>query len=122
MWVESDQLLPSGESLARQFIYGQRYFASRFGAPCRVFWLPDSFGYNSAAPQLARLAGLDFFFTQKTSWSQFNEFPNTSFRWQGQDKTQIAVHLCPQNTVRSLSILLWILSVIGAVERASESS
>ncbi|GAA5834834.1 hypothetical protein JCM9279_007122 [Rhodotorula babjevae] len=98
MWVESDQLLPSGESLARQFIYGQRYFASRFGAPCRVFWLPDSFGYNSAAPQLARLAGLDFFFTQKTSWSQFNEFPNTSFRWQGQDKTQIAVHLCPQNT------------------------
>ncbi|GAA6052494.1 hypothetical protein JCM3770_003794 [Rhodotorula araucariae] len=98
MWVESDQLLPSGESLARQFIYGQRYFASRFGAPCRVFWLPDSFGYNAAAPQLARLAGLDFFFTQKTSWSQFNEFPNTSFRWQGQDKTQIVVHLCPQNT------------------------
>ncbi|BGP38279.1 Glycoside hydrolase, 38 vacuolar alpha mannosidase [Rhodotorula kratochvilovae] len=98
MWVESDQLLPSGESLARQFIYGQRYFASRFGAPCRVFWLPDSFGYSAAAPQLARLAGLDFFFTQKTSWSQFNEFPNTSFRWQGQDKTQIAVHLCPQNT------------------------
>lgn len=99
MWVESDQLLPSGESLARQFIYGQRYFKSRFGSYCRTFWLPDSFGYNAAAPQIARLAGLDFFFTQKTSWSQFNEFPNTSFRWEGQDKTQILVHLCPQNTV-----------------------
>ncbi|GAA5998647.1 alpha-mannosidase [Rhodotorula paludigena] len=98
MWVESDQLLPSGESLARQFIYGQRYFKSRFGSYCRTFWLPDSFGYNAAAPQIARLAGLDFFFTQKTSWSQFNEFPNTSFRWEGQDKTQILVHLCPQNT------------------------
>lgn len=65
MWVESDQLLPSGESLARQFLYGQRYFKSRFGEYCRVFWLPDSFGYNSAAPQIARLAGLDYFFTQK---------------------------------------------------------
>jgi alpha-mannosidase len=66
MWVESDQLLPSGESLARQFLYGQRYFKSRFGQYCRVFWLPDSFGYNSASPQIARLAGLDFFFTQKS--------------------------------------------------------
>ncbi|TKA51106.1 hypothetical protein B0A53_05892 [Rhodotorula sp. CCFEE 5036] len=98
MWVESDQLLPSGESLARQFLYGQRYFKSRFGQYCRVFWLPDSFGYNSASPQIARLAGLDFFFTQKLSWSQFNDFPHTTFRWQGQDQTQIVVHMCPQNT------------------------
>ncbi|GAA6045569.1 hypothetical protein NBRC10513_004988 [Rhodotorula toruloides] len=98
MWVESDQLLPSGESLARQFLYGQRYFHSRFGQYCKTWWLPDSFGYNSASPQIARLAGLEFFFTQKLSWSQFNEFPNTSFRWQGQDKTQMVVHMCPQNT------------------------
>ncbi|BGP14223.1 hypothetical protein JCM10213_005885 [Rhodosporidiobolus nylandii] len=98
MWVESDQLLPSGESLARQLLYGQRYFISRFGKPSRTFWLPDSFGYNAAIPQLARLAGMDFFFTQKTSWSQFNEFPLTSFRWQGQDKSQVVVHLCPYNT------------------------
>ncbi|BGP23098.1 Glycoside hydrolase, 38 vacuolar alpha mannosidase [Rhodotorula toruloides] len=98
MWVESDQLLPSGESLARQFLYGQRYFHSRFGQYCKTWWLPDSFGYNSASPQIARLAGLEFFFTQKLSWSQFNEFPNTSFRWQGQDNTQMVVHMCPQNT------------------------
>jgi alpha-mannosidase len=70
MWVESDQLLPSGESLARQFLYGQRYFHSRFGQYCKTWWLPDSFGYNSASPQIARLAGLEFFFTQKLSWSR----------------------------------------------------
>ncbi|GAA5913613.1 hypothetical protein JCM6882_001702 [Rhodosporidiobolus microsporus] len=98
MWVESDQLLPSGESLTRQLLYGQRYFLSRFGSVSRTFWLPDSFGYNSAVPQLARQAGMDFFFTQKTSWSQFNEFPLTSFMWQGQDKSQVLVHLCPYNT------------------------
>ncbi|GAA6008699.1 hypothetical protein JCM10207_001690 [Rhodosporidiobolus poonsookiae] len=98
MWVESDQLLPSGESLVRQLLFGQRYFLSRFGKISRTFWLPDSFGYNAAIPQLARLAGMDFFFTQKTSWNQFNEFPLTSFRWQGQDKSQVVVHLCPYNT------------------------
>ncbi|GAA5976513.1 hypothetical protein JCM11641_001325 [Rhodosporidiobolus odoratus] len=98
MWVESDQLLPTGESLVRQLLYGQRYFKSRFGKISRTFWLPDSFGYNAAIPQLARLAGMDFFFTQKTSWNQYNEFPLTSFRWQGQDKSQILVHLCPYNT------------------------
>lgn len=30
--------------------------------------LPDSFGYNGAMPQLLRLAGMDYFFTQKLSW------------------------------------------------------
>lgn len=99
MWVESDQLLPSGESLVRQLLFGQRYFKSRFGSYCRTFWLPDSFGYNAQIPQLARLAGCDFFFTQKISWNQFNDFPLTSFRWKGQDGTQIVCHFCPQNTV-----------------------
>ncbi|GAA5820018.1 hypothetical protein JCM10212_006157 [Sporobolomyces blumeae] len=98
MWVESDQLLPSGEALVRQLVFGQRYFESRFGAYCRTFWLPDSFGYNAQIPQLARLAGCDYFFTQKISWNQFNEFPLTSFRWKGQDGTQIVCHFCPQNT------------------------
>mgnify|MGYP003929244681 CR=1 FL=1 len=26
MWVESDTVMPSGESLVRQFLYGQRFF------------------------------------------------------------------------------------------------
>ena len=101
MWVESDQLLPSGEALVRQLLFGQRFFKSRFGSYCRTFWLPDSFGYNAQIPQLARLAGCDYFFTQKISWNQFNDFPLTSFRWKGQDGTQIVCHFCPQNTVRS---------------------
>ena len=41
-WVEMDVNMPSGESLCRQFLYGQRYFESRFGSKCRVFVLPDT--------------------------------------------------------------------------------
>ncbi|KAG6879102.1 hypothetical protein C0992_005185 [Termitomyces sp. T32_za158] len=56
-WVENDANMPSGEALVRQFLFGQRYFASRFGVRCRTAWLPDSFGVTGALPQLVRGAG-----------------------------------------------------------------
>ena len=67
-WVENDSNMPSGEALARQFIFGQRYFESRFGSRCDTAWLPDSFGLTGALPQLIRQAGMKYFFTQKLSW------------------------------------------------------
>merc|ERR1712000_716095 len=36
-WVEHDTNMPSGESLVRQFFYGQRLFEREFGARCRTF-------------------------------------------------------------------------------------
>lgn len=66
-WLEHDCLLPSGESLCRQYMYGQRYFRRKFGVQCREAWLPDTFGYASQLPQILRLAGIDYFFTQKVS-------------------------------------------------------
>lgn len=74
-WVEMDTNLPSGESLCRQFLFGQRYFEKQFGKRCKVFWLPDTFGYSSQLPQLSRLADMRFFFTQKLSWNNINDFP-----------------------------------------------
>ena len=68
-WVENDANMPSGEALARQFIYGQRFFQSRFGIRCNTAWLPDSFGLSGGLPQIIREAGMDRFFTQKLSWN-----------------------------------------------------
>jgi alpha-mannosidase len=59
-WVEMDTNLPSGESLVRQFLYGQRFFESRFGSRCRVFVLPDTFGYSSQLPQIGAYLPLVF--------------------------------------------------------------
>ena len=69
-WLEHDCLIPSGESLCRQYLYGQRYFERQFGKRCREAWLPDTFGYASQLPQILRLAGIDFFFTQKVREEQ----------------------------------------------------
>ena len=97
-WVEHDTNLPSGESLVRQFLYGQRYFESRFGNRCTTFWLPDTFGYSSQIPQLCRLAGMTRFFTQKLSWNNINNFPHTTFNWVALDGSQVICHMPPSET------------------------
>lgn len=57
MWVESDNMLPTGESLIRQITFGMRYFREHLGVEPKGLWLPDSFGYCGAWPQIARRAG-----------------------------------------------------------------
>ncbi|KAH6646420.1 glycosyl hydrolase family 38 domain-containing protein [Truncatella angustata] len=97
-WVEHDTNMPSGESLVRQFVYGQRFFQSRFGARSKTFWLPDTFGYSSQLPQLCRLAGMDRFLTQKLSWNNINNFPHTTFNWVSLDGSQVICHMPPSET------------------------
>ncbi|KAI8318233.1 hypothetical protein GQ54DRAFT_300614 [Martensiomyces pterosporus] len=97
-WVEMDCNLPSGESLARQFLLGQRFYQEHFGERSKVFWLPDTFGYSSQLPQIVRLSGAQYFFTQKLSWNNINKFPNTTFRWIGLDGSHVLTHMAPSET------------------------
>ena len=98
MWVEADMNLPSGESLVRQMVYGQRYFESRFGARCKEVWIPDVFGYPASLPQIFAAGGCDRFVTQKLSWNKQNRFPHSTFQWQGIDGTRVLTHFPPVDT------------------------
>ncbi|MHB9854885.1 alpha-mannosidase [Streptomyces krungchingensis] len=98
MWVEADGNLPGGEALARQLVHGKRFFIEHFGVETKGVWLPDSFGYNAAYPQLAKLAGNEWFLTQKISWNQTNKFPHHTFWWEGIDGTRIFTHFPPVDT------------------------
>ncbi len=98
MWVEADMNLPSGESLVRQMVYGQRYFETRFGARCKDVWIPDVFGYPASLPQIFAAGGCDRFVTQKLSWNKQNRFPHSTFQWQGLDGTQVLTHFPPVDT------------------------
>ncbi|RYV50461.1 alpha-mannosidase [Pengzhenrongella frigida] len=98
MWVESDTNIPSGESLVRQFTFGQRFFAEEFGVQCEEVWLPDSFGYSGALPQIAVGAGARWFFTQKLSWNRVNRMPHNTFRWEGHDGSTLFAHMPPIET------------------------
>jgi len=91
-WVESDLNVPSGESLVRQGLYGQRYFERRFGFRSRVAWTPDCFGYPWTIPQILKGSGLDYFVTQKIRWNDSTEFPYNAFYWQGPDGSRVLTY------------------------------
>ncbi len=97
-YVEPDCNLPSGESLCRQFLFGQRYFESRFGRRCTEFWNPDVFGYAGQLPQIMHLAGIDKFLTQKLSWNRFTSPPHHTFYWESPDGSRVLTHFPPADT------------------------
>jgi alpha-mannosidase len=101
MWVESDTNMPGSEALARQFTFGKRFFRDELGVDTQEVWLPDSFGYSAALPQLVRLSGSRWFLTQKISWSQVNQFPHHTFWWEGLDGTRVFTHFPPVDTYNS---------------------
>ncbi len=92
MWVEPDCNLISGESWARQLLYGKRYFKEKFGVDVKIGWNPDSFGYNWNMPQFYRDAGIDAFITQKIGWNDTNMFPYRLFWWQAPDGTRLLTY------------------------------
>ncbi len=96
MWVEADCNIISGESMVRQFVHGKNFYMDEFGFDVKNLWLPDVFGYSANLPQIMKRSGVDFFLTQKLSWSQFNEHPFDSFNWQGIDGSQVLVHFPPE--------------------------
>ena len=95
MWVEPDTNLAGSEALVRQFLYGTRYFREVLGVESRVAWLPDTFGYSAALPQIIQGFGMTGLTTQKIFWS-YNDsepFPHHAFLWRGLDGTKIPAFL-----------------------------
>ena len=116
-WVEADMNLPSGESLVRQIVHGQRYFEEHFGVRCTEMWIPDVFGYPAGLPQLFRAGGMDRFVTQKLSWNRTNRFPHHTFWWEGLDGSRVLTHFPPVDTYGSELVPV---ELAGAVERFAE--
>ncbi len=102
-WVEPDTNIPCGESLVRQFLYGQMFFQQEFGAISSIFWEPDVFGYSAALPQIMRQAGVQYFLTQKLSWNEFNKPDRHTFTWEGLDGSQVLAHFPPVDNYNSVA-------------------
>jgi alpha-mannosidase len=104
LWLEPDVNVSSGESLVRHILYGVRYHEARFGVRPRMLWLPDTFGYSAALPQLMEKSGLDTFVTHKLSWNDTNRMPYETFRWQGINGTRVAAYFLTTQPYNSTSI------------------
>lgn len=97
MWVEPDVNLVSGESIIRQFLYGQQYFLGKFGKIAPIAWLPDTFGFPQQFPQICSLCGIEAFATGKLHWNETKPFPHGLFWWRSPDSTKLLTFMSPPN-------------------------
>ncbi len=92
VWVECDCNITGGEFLIRQFLWGQNYTRKHFGFTSNSFYLPDTFGYSAALPQIMKGCHVQYFLTTKLSWNESNRFPYETYYWQGIDGTKVLTH------------------------------
>ena len=98
-WIQPDCNLPCGESFARQALYSQRYFQSRFGVTAKVGYNVDSFGHHAMLPQILKQSGMDAYVYMRPSAyfevrpdlesEKTYPFPECVFLWEGADGTQV---------------------------------
>lgn len=99
MWVECDTNIPSGESLIRQFVRGKRWFREELGVDSRMAWMPDTFGFSAALPQIMKKCQIPYFATQKLTRQdpEAEPFPYNLFWWEGLDGSRVLSHLFRRN-------------------------
>ena len=95
MYVEPDTNMSSGESLIRQLVYGKEFYKKEFHTDSDVLWLPDTFGYTAALPQILKSCNVHYLVTQKIFWSynDADQFPYHYFTWKGMDGSEITSFL-----------------------------
>ena len=91
-WVENDFLIPSGESLVRQLLYGEKYIKRIVGKYVDITWFPDSFGFPSTLPQILNKANIKFMIIQKLNWNDAIMFPYNIFWWESADGSKVLVY------------------------------
>ncbi|MGD0082437.1 MAG: glycoside hydrolase family 38 C-terminal domain-containing protein [Acidimicrobiales bacterium] len=94
MWVEPDCNIPSGESICRQLLLGQRFFRRAFGRAARVGYNLDSFGHAAGLPQLLARSGLDSYVMMRPGASEL-DLPAHAFRWQDASGNGVATYRIP---------------------------
>lgn len=104
LWLEPDVNIAGGEALVRHILYGVRYHQETFGIRPRMVWLPDTFGYTAALPQLMAKSGLDSFVTHKLSWNDTNRMPEEKLFWQGIDGSQVVAYFLTTQPYDTTSI------------------
>jgi alpha-mannosidase len=88
MWAEPDLNMPDGEALARQLLYGKRYFLDKFGVDVTVGWNPDAFGHNWQLPQILRKAGIRSYVFERCAPDK-----TPFFWWEGKDGSRLLAHV-----------------------------
>ncbi len=118
-YVMPDLLIPTGESLIRQFLVGNEYIRRELGVSVKTGWAIDSAGHCAQMPQILRQVGIDSYFF----WRGKSQKSATEFVWRGPDGSRVnAIWLSQgydsaawlsENSQEAFSNLLRIIELAG---------
>ncbi len=92
-YLMPDTMLPSGEILIREILFGKRYCEEKFGVDVPVAWAADSFGMNAQLPQIYKKAGYKWLAFRRGAKA---ETMQSEFIWEGLDGSTILTHWMPR--------------------------
>ena len=87
----NDVMVPSAESVMRNWLYANQFFKKEFGVRGGYdVMLPDCFGFSYALPSLMHHCGFKGFHTAKLAWgsADYDQLPPFGI-WQGVDGSQV---------------------------------
>lgn len=87
-WLQPDCFSGCGESYARQSLYGQKYWLDNFGKYAETVFNVDSFGHNSATPQILRKSRMQYYCTCRPEQRHF-EMASPYFSWESKDGSKV---------------------------------
>ncbi len=88
-YLMPDTMLPTGEVLVREILFGKKYCKEKFGIEVPVAWAADSFGMNAQLPQIYKKAGYKWLAFRRGAKAEITQ---SEFLWRGLDGTTILAH------------------------------
>ena len=103
-YLMADTMLPNGEVLLRDILFGKSYCKEKLGVDVPVAWAADSFGMNAQLPQIYKKAGYQWLAFRRGARPDIRE---SEFQWKGLDGTTILSHWFPLGYRAGLNIDQW---------------
>ncbi len=91
-YLMPDTMLPTGEVLVREILFGKKYCQEKFGIEVPVAWAADSFGMNAQLPQIYNKAGYKWLAFRRGAKAEITQ---SEFIWKGLDGSTILAHWMP---------------------------
>ena len=93
-WVETDESMPSGESLIRQFLISKDYYSRNLGIESiPIAWSPDMFtGHTSSIPKIYAGCGIKYYV-----FSRAAPEGKKIFWWESNDGTRLLGYKIPDH-------------------------
>ena len=105
-YLMPDSMIPYGEVLIREILFGKRYCKEKFGIDVKVAWASDGFGLNAQMPQIYKKSGYQWLAFRR-GLPKFIGARVSEFIWEGLDGSKILSHWMPMGYRAGLDFNNW---------------